>query len=83
MRYRREIGKLSLLFDSLLIGKQNFLICYQKAREDAIRPDVIKNGWKGIGLWPKNIAKPLINRLLFKNNNSNNDNNSIIIETLI
>ncbi|XP_044721153.1 DDE superfamily endonuclease domain-containing protein [Hirsutella rhossiliensis] len=36
----------SLLTDSSPVGKQNFLSCYQKAREQALTVSNIKGGWK-------------------------------------
>jgi DDE superfamily endonuclease len=67
--YRKEIGFLSNLMDSSPIGKQNFLICYQKARRDALTISNIKSGWKASGLWPVSSAKPLMSRLLLENSN--------------
>jgi 4-hydroxybenzoate polyprenyltransferase len=67
--YRKEIGFLSDLTDSSPIGKQNFLICYQKARRDALTISNIKSGWKASGLWPVSSAKPLMSRLLLENSN--------------
>ncbi len=61
---------MSLKTDSSLIGKQNFLDCYQRARKEALSEEIIKNGWKATGLWPKNMAKPLMSPLLLENSNS-------------
>ncbi|KID59616.1 transposase, partial [Metarhizium hybridum] len=72
--YRKEVGSLSLLTDSSPIGKQNFLLCYQKAREQALSSSNIKGGWKASGLWPVSIAKPLLSRLLLENNNKGKRN---------
>jgi 4-hydroxybenzoate polyprenyltransferase len=69
--YRKELSNLSLLTDSTPIGKRNFLLCYQKAREQSIIAQNIKAGWRATGLWPLNMAKPLMSRLLLEN--SNND----------
>ncbi|KAM4064274.1 Tc5 transposase DNA-binding domain-containing protein [Hirsutella rhossiliensis] len=41
-----RVGFLSLLTDSSPVGKQNFLSCYQKAREQALTVSNIKGGWK-------------------------------------
>ena len=43
--------------------------CIQKARHDALISQNIKARWKAAGLWPVNIAKPLISRLLLENSN--------------
>ena len=61
---------MALLTDSSLIGKQNFLACYHKARKEALSAKIIKAGWKATGLWPKSIAKPLLSPLLLENSNS-------------
>jgi len=45
------------------------LKCYKQARIDALTEENCKAGWKASGLWPLNISKPLINRLLLKNSN--------------
>ena len=55
---------MSLLTDSSLIGKQDFLASYQKARKEAFSINNIKSGWKATGLWPKSMAKPLMSPLL-------------------
>jgi 4-hydroxybenzoate polyprenyltransferase len=67
--YRKELYKLSSLIDSTPIGKRNFLICYQKARQASITSSNIKAGWKASGLWPVSAAKPLMSRLLLENSN--------------
>jgi hypothetical protein len=45
------------------------LICYQKARENALVEPIIKAGWLATGLWPKDITKPLMSCLLLENSN--------------
>jgi 4-hydroxybenzoate polyprenyltransferase len=67
--YRKYLGYLNSLTDSSPIGKQNFLLCYQKARKDGLTISNIKSGWKASGLWPVNMAKPLMSRLLLENSN--------------
>ena len=71
--YRTEIGYLGLLTDSSLIGKQNFLACYCKARKEALSAKIIKSRWKATSLWPKSIAKPLLSPLLLENSNVRKD----------
>ncbi|KAJ6436136.1 reverse transcriptase [Purpureocillium lavendulum] len=63
------VGFLSLLTDSSAVGKQNFLSCYQIAREQALTVSNIKGGWKATGLWPVSVAKPLLSPLLLENSN--------------
>jgi hypothetical protein len=41
-QYRTAVGLLALLTDSSLIGKQNFLACYYKARKEALSAKIIK-----------------------------------------
>ena len=43
--------------------------CYKLAREDALTATNYKQGWSALGLWPVRMSKPLMNRLLLKNNN--------------
>jgi 4-hydroxybenzoate polyprenyltransferase len=45
------------------------LKCYKQAQIDALTEENYKAGWKASGLWPLNISKPLINRLLLENSN--------------
>ena len=84
---------MTLLTDSSLIGKQNFLNCYQKARKEALSAKNIKSGWKATSLWPKSIGKPLMSPLLLENSNkapetpkeseSSNFNQSIRVSQVI
>lgn len=68
--YRKKLNQLDLLSDSTPIGKRNFLSCYQKARIEGLTLQNITAGWKASGLWPKNMTKPLMSRLLLKNSNN-------------
>jgi len=67
------VSNLALLTDSSPIGKQNFLLCYSKARKEALSAKIIKNGWQAGGLWPKSMAKPLMSPLLLENSNAKID----------
>ena len=67
--YRKELQKLSSLIDSTPIGKRNFLVCYQEARQESITSSNIKSGWRTTGLWPVSVAKPLMSPLLLENSN--------------
>jgi hypothetical protein len=40
--YQTAVGLLALLTDSSLIGKQNVLACYYKARNEALSAKIIK-----------------------------------------
>lgn len=68
--YRKELNNLSLLTDSTPIRKRNILLCYQKARKKSLTKENIRTSWKVTGLWPKNISKALMNRLLLENSNN-------------
>jgi 4-hydroxybenzoate polyprenyltransferase len=63
------VSNLALLTNSSPIRKQNFLLCYSRAREKALSVTIIKNGWKVSGLWLKSMAKPLLSPLLLENSN--------------
>jgi hypothetical protein len=52
--------------DNNAVGKRNFLEYYRKARLIGLTESNIRAGWKGSGLWPINMTKPLMNRLLAK-----------------
>ncbi|KAM4062525.1 Tc5 transposase DNA-binding domain-containing protein [Hirsutella rhossiliensis] len=54
--YRKQVGFLSLLTDSSPVGKQNFLSCYQKAREQALTVSNIKGGWKATATFEPSSA---------------------------
>jgi hypothetical protein len=64
--YREAISHLALQTDGSSVGKQNFMICYCKARKKALTERNIRSGWKASGLWPVNIDKPLMSRLLLQ-----------------
>ena len=57
---------LVLATDSTIVGKRNLLCCYQKARNSGLKGKNIRSGWNASGLWPVNIAKPLLSPLLLK-----------------
>jgi 4-hydroxybenzoate polyprenyltransferase len=78
--YRKQLGFLSLLNDSTPLGKQNFLSCYQKARLSSLTRNNIRAGWQASGLWPINMAKPLMNRLLLENSNKSTKQASKALE---
>ncbi|TIC95880.1 Tigger transposable element-derived protein 2 [Colletotrichum higginsianum] len=62
--YRKELGYLSQWNDSTIVGKRNFIGCYQKARTAGMTMQNIRSGWKWTGLWPVSMAKPLMSSLL-------------------
>ena len=68
--YRKAINNLSLLTDYTPVGKRNFLKYYYKAQQKSLTSCNIQSGWKATGLWPQNIAKLFISRLLLENSNN-------------
>jgi hypothetical protein len=80
--YRKEVGYLTLLTDSSPLGKRNFLICYYKARKEALSAENIKNRWKATGLWPKSVAKSLMSPLFLENSNKAKDIPQQALESL-
>ncbi|KAI3532057.1 transposase [Colletotrichum abscissum] len=62
--YRKELGYLSQWNDSTIIGKRNFLDCYQKARLAGLSVSNIRSGWKWTGLHPVALVKPLMNPMV-------------------
>jgi hypothetical protein len=51
-QYRKEIVELSALDDAAPVKKERFVVCYNKAREEAIDERVIRAGWRAAGLVP-------------------------------
>ncbi len=62
--YRAALGNLVYQSDDYPMGKQGFLDCYSKARQYGLNVKNVLAGWKAIGLWPLNCAKPLMSRLV-------------------
>jgi hypothetical protein len=57
--YRKELQKLASLSDSAPVDKVNFVRAYAKAREAAMRKEIILSGWRFTGNWPINRHKAL------------------------
>jgi hypothetical protein len=57
--YRKELEKLAVLTDSILVDKVNFIRAYAKAREIGITSKNIFSGWRITGNWPISRAKAL------------------------
>ena len=64
--YRSAIDKYPDAFDSSPAGKMTLLCCYNTARLASLTSKNIRNGFVGSGLWPVNMAKPLLSRLLIE-----------------
>ncbi|KAL8356743.1 hypothetical protein RB601_001856 [Gaeumannomyces tritici] len=62
--YRKEIGFKALFTCLTVVKKRQFLSAYHHARSVALTPHIILSGWRASGLWPRNIAKPLISRFV-------------------
>lgn len=67
--YRKLLNQMNSWSESTVVGKQLMLKCILQARKQAITAHNIKSGWRAGGLWPVNIAKPLMSRLLLENSN--------------
>ena len=63
------LGHIDEDIESTPHNKQRFLSCYKAARETALQPRTVRSGWVATGLWPVNIAKPLMSPLLVSNCN--------------
>ena len=57
--YRKWAFQLFHQSSTAPFGKLGFLICLQKARIESFTAHNIKSGWRGTGLWPVNVRKPL------------------------
>lgn len=64
--YRKNLGNLLALNNSTAVKKRNFLLCYKKARKEALTESNIKAGWKSSGLWPLSTIRVLSNPLIVK-----------------
>jgi hypothetical protein len=62
--YKQEADNLSFCFENTFTGKQLFLFRYRRARLSALKERNICSGWRGTGLWPVNMAKPLLKALI-------------------
>lgn len=67
--YRKLLNKTTSWTESTVVGKQLMIKCIIEARKQAITAHNIKAGWRAAGLWPVNMAKPLMSRLLMENSN--------------
>jgi hypothetical protein len=65
--YKKELGLYAEWDASIVIGKRNSIICYNKARKAALTSKNIISGCKWTGLWPVNMARSLISLLLPEN----------------
>lgn len=68
--YRQALAKYHNLEDSTPYGKITFLRCYHEARKLGMTERNIRAGWRGSGLWPVNIQKPLASPFLLPDKRS-------------
>ncbi|KAJ3566248.1 hypothetical protein NPX13_g7210 [Xylaria arbuscula] len=64
--YRKRLDRLAQMDDSTISGKRTFLSCYREARNEALTVSNIRAGWRGSGLWPVAVSRPLMNPLVLK-----------------
>lgn len=62
--YRRHLSDIILQRNGLPLNKQDFVVAFARAREDAIYSKNIRSGWEASGLWPVNIERPLASRFV-------------------
>ena len=62
--YRKLLNKINSWSESTVLGKQMMIKCIVEARKQVITAHNIKAGWRASGLWPVNMAKPLMSRLV-------------------
>ena len=67
--YRKLLNKETSWTESTVLGKQMMIKCIVAARKEAITAHNAKAGWRASGLWPVNMDKPLMSRLLLENSN--------------
>ncbi|KAL8284538.1 hypothetical protein RB600_009104 [Gaeumannomyces tritici] len=67
--YRSQVDHHLQFTTSSVIGKRHFIRCYFVARTAAFTASNMRAAWKGTGLWPVNMAKPLLSPLLLENSN--------------
>jgi 4-hydroxybenzoate polyprenyltransferase len=65
--YKAEADLLNFYTENTVSGKQLFLFCYRKGREKALKESNVLIGWRASGLWPVNMAKPLLSIQLLEN----------------
>ncbi|KAH7230869.1 hypothetical protein B0J15DRAFT_372005, partial [Fusarium solani] len=62
--YRDKLSLVAPLVEEGPTAKATFLRYYHKARAATFTEEHIKSGWRGSGLWPINIQKPLSSRFV-------------------
>ena len=64
--YRQFRDDVALISNADTISKEDFLMCYHRARIQAFSAQNIRSGWRQSGLWPVNVSMPLNNPRLFQ-----------------
>ena len=65
-QYRQFRDDVALLSNADKISKEDFLMCYHRARIQAFSVRNIRSGWRQSGLWPVDISMPLSNPRMFQ-----------------
>ena len=76
--YRRKLNKMGLFCTGSVAGKRIMLNCVAISRKEALTVYNIKPGWRATGLWPVNMAKPLMSGFLLQNSNNQDDIDELI-----
>jgi hypothetical protein len=58
-RYRKQLTELAKFDDSAPVKKMQFLLYYNKARNEGLSPPNIKVGWKAAGIYPWNPLRAI------------------------
>jgi hypothetical protein len=66
VRYRQYVDQMALISGADALSKEDFLLCYHRAREEGITARNIRSGWRQTGLWPLDVSIPLANPRLTK-----------------
>jgi hypothetical protein len=67
--YQTQLALATEGLHSAPMRKETFLRCYFEARKIALNESNIKAGWRGSGLWPMNVNKPLGSRFVVEDPN--------------
>ena len=62
-RFRRELDKACAVSYDSYVRKGDFLRAWAAARSDSLKERVIQGGWAATGIFPRDITKPMNNRL--------------------
>ena len=66
VQYRQFRDDIALVSNADTISKEDFLMCYYRARIQSFTARNIRSGWRQSGLWPLDVSIPLGNPRLFR-----------------